>query len=201
MGADRQGFKSPIEKIEARTICTWPLQGLWNSLSVSDRKKLTARRLGIWLPPFRTSDLRKASPRRSFKFPGTFYKTETTPEGLVPPVRMLITTGDRRAGLLAALQLCLCSSRETFYQWQPLMQKTSTEKEPALQFLRASDTAGCVCGGEMLTILRGKSHSIFWQVHELWMKNHGMLFWSRKLVGRRLLWRLIFTPWNKRQHG
>lgn len=131
---------------------------------VSDWKKLTARWLGIWLPPFKTSDLRKAFPQRSSKFPWATDKTETTPEDLVPPARTLIATGDGRAGLLAALQLCLCSSKETFSQWQPLIEKTSTEGEAALQFLRAPDITRWGAAEEMLTVLRDKLHSIFWQV-------------------------------------
>lgn len=73
-----------------------PSPGLWNSRSVSNWKNLPARWVGIWLPPLTTGALQKAFPQRSSKFPWTFYITKTTPENLILPMRMLITTGDRR---------------------------------------------------------------------------------------------------------
>ena len=139
MVADRLRLQIPYRKNRGKKYLCMPSEIPF--LSQTERN---------WLPdgwelgclPLETGDLRKAFPQRPSTFPWTFYKTETVPEDLVPPMRTLITTGDTRAGLLAALQLCLCGPKETFYQWQPLIGKTSTEGQPAFQFLRAPDNTG-----------------------------------------------------------
>lgn len=120
-GGWQKRLQIPYWKNRGKKYLCMPSWGLWNSLSVSNWKHLTARWVGIWLSPFRTNDLRKAFPQGSSKFLWTFYKIKTTPESPISRMRMLITTGDMRVCLLAALQLCLCNSKETFYQWQLLI--------------------------------------------------------------------------------
>lgn len=117
----QERFQIPHCKNRSKIYLWMPSPGLRNSLSVSHWKNLPARWVGIWLPPRRARALGKAFPQRSSKFPRTFYKTKTAPENPILPIRMLITTRRHEVGLLAALQLCLCNSKETFYQWQLLI--------------------------------------------------------------------------------
>lgn len=136
---------------------------------------------GIWLPSFRTSDLKKAFPQISSKFPWTFYKTKTTPKHLLSLVRMLVTAGYPRVGPPAGLQLCLFSSKD-------ILSVTATDLKDrhwgrSCTSISESTWHRKVGGsGGMLTIPRDKLHRIFWQVYELWRGSHKMHLWNRKLV-------------------
>ena len=137
------------------------MHALWNSISVSDRKKLTARWLGTWLPPFRNWWLKESISSETIDVPmnilqnwNSSRRSGTTNENTDNHRRY----ESRPAGSLAALSL--------WFQGDVLSVTAADRKDQhggtaCISISESTWQYRVGAAGEILTILRGKWHSVF----------------------------------------